>query len=169
MKNWDVIGRVFVAILLFGGLLLGLMWKITSLRKRIAELENAPADTVTVYRTDTLVYEKPVEVAHYIKEKEYITVSDTTFIRDTVTEQFVIPKEVKVYRDSTYKAVVSGFRPSLDSITVYQKTYMQTITKTVTRKVKSRWGLGPQVGVSFNGKQVEPTVGIGVQFNILSW
>lgn len=161
--------RTAALIGVFALLLLLCYLRIRKLEKALDAYENAPADTVTVYRTDTLVYEKPVEVAHYIKEKEYITVSDTTFIRDTVTQEFVLPKEVKVYQDSSYRAVVSGFRPSLDSISVYQKTYMHIVTKTVTRKVKARWGVGPQVGVSFNGKKVEPTVGIGVQFNVVSW
>ena len=169
MKNWDVILRVFLLVALLGAIMLGLLWKITALQKRITELENAPTDTVTVKHTDTITIEKPVEVAHYIKQKEYIRVNDTTVIRDTVTQEFVLPKEVKVYKDSAYRAVVSGFRPSLDSITVYQKTYMHIVTKTVTKKVKSRWGVGPQVSVAWDGKKVKPAVGVGVQFNIVSW
>lgn len=33
-----------------------------------------------------------------------------------------LPREAKVYQDSTYRAVVSGYRPSLDTISIYQRT-----------------------------------------------
>ena len=78
--------------------------------------------TDTVWRTDTHYVDVPVEVIKW-KDKEkpvYIAVHDTTMINDTA--YVVMPREFKVYQDSTYMAQVSGVDPSMDWIQVYQKT-----------------------------------------------
>jgi len=40
-----------------------------------------------------------------------------------------LPRTRKVYQDSTYRAVISGYEPNLDTISVYRKT--QYINNTV--------------------------------------
>ena len=79
-----------------------------------------PSDTV--WRTDTHYVDKPIEVVKWKDKKVpvYIAVHDTTKINDTT--YVVLPREFKVYQDSTYTAQVSGVDPSLDWINVYQKT-----------------------------------------------
>ena len=75
-------------------------------------------DTVQVTKHDTIVREKPVFVASSTIRHD--TVRFTTLERDTV---FVdVPIERRVYHeDSLYHAVVSGWRPSLDSLIVWPK------------------------------------------------
>ncbi|MBQ5979387.1 MAG: hypothetical protein IJL58_05155 [Bacteroidales bacterium] len=75
-----------------------------------------------------------------------------------------IPIERKVYaEDSLYRAVVSGYRVSLDSLTIYPTTTTITVYKTVESRKPGRWSLGitagPSVLASPSG-QVHAGVGI---------
>lgn len=96
----------------------------------------APADTVTVVRT--------------------VTVADKS---DSVTLDVAI--EHREYRDSTYRAVVSGavvgdIRPTLDFI----ETYNRTTTITVERR--KRFAVTAGVGAAYTPKGFQPYVGVGV-------
>ena len=127
-------------------------------------------DTLFVY--DTIFVEKPV-----IKKVEIIDtlrlsvpITDTLMLHDTV---FVhLPIEQRQYSDPRYTAWVSGYRPQLDSIHIYQRTeYITKEIKTVTKP--KRWGIGLQAGygVSISNKQIQatPYIGIGINYNILTW
>ncbi|MBQ0154754.1 MAG: hypothetical protein KBS70_08255 [Bacteroidales bacterium] len=98
---------------------------------------------------------------------EYVAVTDTLRLRDTL---FVaLPIERKVYEDSTYRAIVSGYHASLDEIQVYQRT--QTIYERVERTKKQRWTLGVSAGVGgfygFTTRRFDVGTGVmvGVSYN----
>lgn len=60
-----------------------------------------------------------------------------------------IPIERKVYaEDSLYRAVVSGYRVTLDSLTIYPTTTTITVYKTVESRKPGRWSLGITAGPS---------------------
>lgn len=162
-KTKDLIS-VFVLILIFAGLILGLMWKISKLEQKIQEYKNAPADTVTIEKIDTLIVNNPVPVYKYISKTEVVTVNDSLFIHDTTEKLVFLPREYMVYKDSSYRAVVSGVEPRLDSIEIYQKTITNTITKYVPQKIKT---FSPYIeaGVSVNtkdNKEMMGDIGLGV-------
>lgn len=97
-------------------------------------------DTLTVY--DTIVRERPVSVEKYIFRTD--TVRLVTVERDTVTA--AVPVERKVYaEDSLYRAVVTGYRASLDSLVVWPRTTTITIDRTV-REPAPRWSFGATAG-----------------------
>ncbi len=77
--------------------------------------------------------------------------------------EVVIPITQKVYGDSTYKAYVSGYMPSLDSLVFYPQTV------TINNRFKppnKRWGLGIQVGYSVpHGLYA----GVGISYNLITW
>ena len=151
-------------------LVLLLMWaRMRVLQKELERLRNAPADTVLVTHIDTIFSEKPVPVYKYVSRTEFVEIKADSVRIDTVKELVFLPREYLVYKDSTYRAVVSGVQPRLDSIEVYRKTQVQTIIKTISVPDRKRWGLGVQVGAGFNGKEVQPYLGVGVQFNIVRW
>lgn len=120
---------------------------------------------IVEYRTDTITRVKPV----YIASTPEIRI-DTLIIREHDTIAVPVPIERRVYADSNYRAVVSGWHPSLDSISVYPETRIITIERERMEKERSRWGLGIQAGagLSANGAAV-PYVGVGVQYNLFSW
>lgn len=165
-KTSDLI-NVFILILIFAGIILGLLWKMGRLQRELDAYKNAPADTVTVIRHDTIKVDSPIPVYKYIKQTEYVAIKDTLLQKDTVKELVYLPREYMVYKDTSYRAVVSGVEPRLDSIEIYRPTITNTITKYVTKK--TRWGVGPQVGVGYDGKKAVPYIGVGVQYNLISF
>jgi hypothetical protein len=92
--------------------------------------EKIATKTDTTYIYDTVRVSSPVEVI-YKKTTDTLLVPkrDTIMIRDTV--YMVLKKEVKEYRDSSYYAKVSGYRPSLDYIEVYPRTTVITNTERI--------------------------------------
>lgn len=91
---------------------------------------------------------------------------DTIISRDTVFIQ--LPHERKVYVDSTYYAVVSGFKPTLDYIEVYHNTRVITEVKTI--KKQPRLVVGPSLGVGISAAgQFQPYLGITATVPIWSW
>lgn len=139
-------------------------------------VKNAPiieerVDTLIVYRIDTITREKPVYVAKKVVDTLFVPIRDTVSLRDTV--YMALEREQKVYEDSLYRAWVSGVYPSLDSISIYQTTKIVEVTKTIERKPK-RWGLGVTIGYGATLSKertvnLEPFIGVGVSYNILSW
>lgn len=168
-KESERILSVASILLLFTLLLLVAHGRIHKLEKELDAYRNAPADTVTVIKHDTIKVDSPVPVYKYIKEKEYVKITDSLFVHDTVTHIIELPREYLVYKDTSYRAVVSGVQPRLDSIEVYRKNITETVTKYVEVKRKTKWGLGVQAGYGYNGKNLRPYIGAGVQYNIISW
>ena len=84
---------------------------------------------------------------------------------DSVTVQ--IPITQRVYETDRYRAVVSGYQPSLDDLLIYQPSQVVRI-----KDKPKRWGIGVQVGygMTVNGKpQFTPYIGIGVSYNLFQF
>ena len=160
-----VIGTLLIALFIMGVAL----WRIRGLEKEIDAIKNAPADTVTIVKVDTLLIAQPVVQYKYIKEKEYVTITDSLLVYDTVTKIIELPREYLVYKDSTYRAVVSGVQPRLDTMTVFPRTVYQTVTKTITEKKRPHFSLSVGPGVSWDGKKVKPSLQATAGFVIKSW
>ena len=101
-------------------------------------------DTTLVVTHDTIVRERPVYVASYVYDT--IITHFTTVEHDTVLAN--VPMERKVYEeDSLYRAVVTGFRPNLESLTIYPTITTITI-KERERIPAPRLSVGATVGPS---------------------
>ena len=128
--SWSKFLQVLAVLMVVSGIML---W--SDLRRRDTKPQTV-VKTVrdTLYIHDTITAYKPVPFNVYVVDTMWVpvTVSKT----DTVWAQ--LPRTAKVYQDSTYRAVVSGFRPSLDTISVYQRTKVITVTNNV-RIPPPRW------------------------------
>lgn len=74
-----------------------------------------------------------------------------------------------MYEDSTYRAVVSGYDVSLDSMQMYMKTNDIYVTRIVERRSKApriTVMVGPQVGVGVTPKGIQPYAGIGISVGV---
>lgn len=164
-----IITLVFGILLLFN-IVNAIGYFVNEQRNSHSSEMKVKVDTLFIY--DTIIVEKPV-----IKKVEIIDtlllpvpITDTLMLHDTV---FVhLPIEQRQYSDLRYTAWVSGYRPQLDSIHIYQRT--EYITKEIKMVTKpKRWGIGLQAGygVSFSNKQIKatPCIGIGISYNILTW
>lgn len=79
------------------------------------------------------------------------TISEVVF--DTVAVR--LPIESKHYAGENYEAWVSGYEPSLDSISIYNRTIVPK---------QKRWSIGLQGGVGMTPKGVQPYIGIGIGY-----
>lgn len=97
----------------------------------------------TVVKYDTLVKVRPEVRYVRVVDTMLVPVTDTIQLRDTT--YILVQREERVYVDSLYRATVSGYRPSLDSIVVYPRTeYITTIQKLPA----PRWSFGIGVGAA---------------------
>jgi len=108
-----------------------------------AELEGLKTEVIESIQTDTITAYLPYEIERRVLVHDTIKIAiiDTLVVRDTL----YLPREQKVYADSSYRAVVSGISPRLDSIEVYNKTIVET--KIATQKEWRKFDYGVQVGV----------------------
>jgi hypothetical protein len=117
----------------------------------------------TLYLHDTIRVTQPVPVTVRVRDtiRIPVTVPGKT---DTVWAQ--LPREEKVYQDSTYRAVVSGVFPQLDTIDIYRKNTVITVTNTV-KVPPPRWSIGVQAGYGATRDGLSPYIGIGVSYRLL--
>jgi len=90
---------------------------------------------------------------------------ETKVIHDSVF--LALPREEVEYRDSSFRAVVSGFLPRLEEMEIYQKERVITIETTRTVTVEpSRWALSVNAGYGLSSKGFVPYIGLGVSYNL---
>lgn len=122
-------------------------------------------DTLIV--RDTFVHDRPVYLTRRVVDTVYFP-ADTVRVRDTL---FIpLPVEQKVYGDTRYRAVVSGIRPSLDTMTIYQS--MITVERVREIHLRPRWSIGLQAGVGITidgGICATPYFGAGIQYNLIQF
>lgn len=127
-----------MALLVFCGFVIG--------RQTARPTEIRQSDTVIVVKHDTTLVDSPVPVYHEVVRTEYLAVTDTIVRNDTA--YIPVPIERKVYEDSTYRAVVTGYRASLDSLWIMRTTNYVTVTNTVReprKKLGFSVGVGPAI------------------------
>ncbi len=142
---------------------------------RSQPLPSVRSDTVIVHDTihdsvPKLVYQ---EVVRYVKETP-IYLHDTVYMPKnaenvylTDSGEVIVPISRHVYTDdSTYRAVVSGYKATLDQIDVYRR--QTVITNTVTQARPSRWSVGIVGGYGYGlgCRAFEPFVGLGVAYRL---
>lgn len=117
-------------------------------------------DTVTITKIDTVTVTKPVLKYKYLTK----IITDTLYSTDSVLVPVRIPIESKIYQDSTYRAIVSGYKASLDTIQVYP---IHTYT-TITNTKQKRFNIGIQAGVGYGcfTKKPDVYVGLGVSYRL---
>lgn len=165
-------GCLTTIILLAGTALIFKRCQNESVEKATEETTTVSRDTIPVFidtpipRDSTVLRYESIKVP--VLDTIRTTVADT-LLSDSVTVE--IPITQKVYQDSTYQAWVSGYKPSLDSIRIFQPITIitRTITNTEVKYKSKRWGVGVQAGLGITPTKVEPYIGIGVTYNIFSW
>lgn len=136
-------------------LLVSLIVSLTN-RKEVI-IEKTTSDTVTIVKLDTV----KVKIPTFIKE----VIVDTFLVKDSLNNDYIIPKTQRYYKSNDYEAWVSGYRPNLDSLNIFRKTITNTITNTVTREIYPKTtDLYLNVGSDYIGKQFAPNVGLAVKF-----
>ena len=156
--------------ILIGGIIAFALASIFSLGYRVGkrgqeEVIKTQVDTLVI--RDTICVKEPVIVERRVVDTMTIEVPDYLVVHDTAYVN--LPREEVEYRDTSYRAVVSGFLPRLEEIEIYRQDRVVTIETTRTIKERSHWGLGVQAGAGISTQGLVPYVGIGVSYNILTW
>lgn len=143
-------------------------------------------DTTRTTVFDTITYHKPVPkdsaVIRYVTERLPLAAdgsglkagsptavmnnADSTQkpLEDSV--QVRVPVTRKIYETDTYRAVVSGYQPSLDEMRIFSRNDVTIIKE---RKKRGRWGIGIQAGYGMTLQGTPcfaPYLGVGVTYSL---
>ena len=144
-------------------------WRL-GYRTAVAEsIETPKADTLFV--RDTVTVEYPVPILTTIIDTLLVAYPDIVIIHDTTFVQ--IPKERKEYSGKDYRAVVSGYQPSLDLIQVFPETKVVTRTISVPSRKRSHFALSLQAGygIAIQDNRITPLpyIGAGLSYSLVEW
>lgn len=123
--------------------------------RREARVSTSVADTICFHDTirDSIPYPVIETVVQEVPElfPVYITLAG-----DTIQEPVYIPVPImqKEYQAENYRAWVSGYKPSLDSVWVYPE-------KIIIREKPRKWGIGVIAGYGIGRNGLSPYVGVG--------
>ena len=135
---------------------------------RIVE-ERVQRDTLVI--RDTVTHYEPRYIERYTRDTTRVLIRE--LVHDTVA--ICIPRETKIYEDARYRAEVSGYQPSLDRIDIFTQTQVVTQNTAQVVKRKTRWGIGISAGYGVTINTTEqtfrpaPYIGVGIQYNLVSW
>lgn len=146
-----------------------LSWRL-GYRAAVAELIEEPkADTLVVKGTVTVEF--PVPILTTITDTILVAYPDIVIIHDTTLVQ--LPRERKEYSGKDYRAVVSGFQPSLDLILVFPETKTITQTISVAPQKRSHWSIALQAGygLTLQNSHITPLpyIGAGISYSLVEW
>lgn len=124
---------------------------------------NVKVDSVYVF--DTIRVETPVFIERHTVDTMVVSVTEFQVVHDTAFVQ--LPREQVEYRDTSYRAVVSGFLPRLEELEIYRREKIVTIQteKYVPVPEARRWGLGVQAGYGITPRGFQPYLGVGLSYN----
>lgn len=139
---------------------------------KASENERKLQETVQMLRDSLANFGKSVPPAADDKEDNFPNKSEqkSTLISELKTQDSVtvqIPITQRVYETDRYRAVVSGYQPSLDDLLIYQSSQVIRI-----KDKPKRWGIGVQVGYGMTVKgtpQFAPYIGVGVSYNLFTF
>lgn len=131
-------------------------------------------EIVELHRTDTLLLRDTVRETVLVPKVRYLTRVDTVLLKvpgDTVEVPVLVPISRNVYEGEDYRAVVSGFRVSIDTIDTFRKT--QTLTNTFVQRGEvpgkpKRWGIGVSAGYALTPQGVRPYIGAGISYSFIT-
>lgn len=144
--------------------------------------DNQPShnDTVTVTTHDTIKIDTPTPTQSVIIRRDTVSLpvvihdtirhdmpsacaGDMPFVDSTLVE---IPITQRIYEGDGYRAWVSGYRPSLDSLWMEHTKVTQSITTSLKPR---RWGVSISAGAAITTHGLEPYIGIGISCNLVTF
>lgn len=149
MKSWHI-------ILLLIGLAIGFF---AGLHVRNASTKSAEFRSDTLVIVDTVRDSVPVPVRETVTK--YIQLPADTIVRYIKGDTLFLPITQKIYVTDNYRAWVSGYNTTLDSINVFPKTFYVTKKQSVRR-----WGLGVTGGYGIGQSGLSPYIGVGLYYRI---
>lgn len=148
MKPWKIVLIILLTAVICSVIGYGYgrrrTWSFTPVADTI-RIRDTIRDSIPYPVIETVVQEVPELFPVYI-----------TLAGDTIQELVYIPVPItqKEYQSENYRAWVSGYKPSLDSVWVYPE-------KIIIREKPRRWGIGVIAGYGIGRNGLSPYVGVG--------
>ena len=158
-------------------------YNIIYIRARVSGGADGQARPDTVRLVDTLRYVSPAPVRDTIIRYVRVRLPSTPPAQDnpgspvnpaesaekaaadTDTAAVIIPITSRTYSTPEFTATVSGYQPSLDSITIHAP---RTIITNNPPAAKSKpWGIGIAAGIGAGRGGITPFIGITLQYSLL--
>ena len=155
-------------------------YNIIYIRARVSGGADGQTRTDTVRLVDTLRYVSPAPtrdtIIRYVRVRLPSTPpapvnpgnsaeSDEKAAADTDTAAVIIPITSRTYSTPEFTATVSGYQPSLDSITIHAP---RTIITNNPPAAKSKpWGIGIAAGIGAGRGGITPFIGITLQYSLI--
>lgn len=131
---------------------------------------NIKTDTIIKERVDTLLVNNPITV----KEKYVYTITDTVYSVDSVKTPIKLDISHKTYEGEQlstggnkirYRAIIGGYKPTLDTLELYANNKDTTIVKEITKYKTKHFHIGPAVGLGYGMFNKKPDVFAGITFS----
>ena len=134
-------------------------------------------DTIVITRLETVRIERPTERLRTVIRHDTVWLARADEIRDkeegyaavstdTDSARVALPITTTVYGDSTYRAVVSGYKARLDTLVWLRPRSEKLITSTIRHTPKVAITIGPQAGFYRTPLGWQPGIGIGISAGI---
>lgn len=135
-------------------------------------------DTAPTVRDSVVLRYQYVEVPLTPPPQNSVSSSDSSAVRETVTEELKveklgddsvsisIPITQSLYETEDYRAYVSGYNAGLDSIFI---TSRQTVVRIRDPVKKKRFSVGINAGYGMTPKGFQPYIGLGVSINLFNF
>lgn len=148
---WKYVPYIIIVVLL-----VCLIISLTN-NKTDGEITTTTSDTITIVKLDTV----KVKIPTFIKE----TIVDTIYLQNAKKDGYMIPISQRYYKGDDYEAWVSGYKPNLDSINLFQKNTTNTITNTTTKEIYPKTtDLYMNIGFDIIDNAPAPNLGLTVKF-----
>ena len=124
-------------------------------------------ETIKIER-DTITLRDTMRIPYPVYDTVYTHSIDTVYLPSEDTTM-VLQHQTKIYEDSTYKAQISGYNPSLDWIETYNNTKYIYEEKVVQIEQKQPlFEFKPSVGIGYGliNNKIDIYVGGSLQINI---
>lgn len=137
---------------------------------RLDRTSNIKTDTIIKEMVDTFLVSNPIPV----KEKYVCTITDTVYSVDSVKTPIKLDISHKTYEGEQlstggnkirYRAIIGGYKPTLDTLEIYAKLQASTIVKEITKYKTKHLHIGPAVGLGYGMFTKKPDVFVGVTFS----
>ncbi len=166
---------IIVLVLIF----LGIGWlHYHSMHRFNSYLEDGASTQKTLIKTDTIIKERVdtflVSNPIPVKEKYVCTNIDTVYSVDSVKTPIKLDISHKTYEGEQlstggnkirYRAIIGGYKQTLDTLEIYAKNQDTTIIKEITKYKTKHFHIGPAVGLGYGMFNKKPDVFVGVTFS----